>query len=170
MTTLAVLTLLAPGARGSQEALSKLLPAKTAVKNWPQYEGTLTYSPSADTLHKIYDGGDKTYMDAGCVEAIQQSYRNPTTKHIATVTVHRLKDAAKAKAFYQSWRKDVAKTAGYKQLSDLKTAGHLFFGVGSSAGYCHHKAYFVVVDVAGTGADDKAAAGSLLRDVAGRIK
>ena len=169
-TILAVLTLLTPAARGSQDAMGKLLPTKTAVKNWPQYEGTLIYSPSADTLHRIYDGGDAMYIEAGCVKAIQQSYRNPANKHLATVTVLRMADAAKAKAFYESWKKDVSKKPGFKQLSGLKTAGYLFSGMGSNAGYCHIKQYFVVVDVAGTSPDDKTAASLLLRNAAARIK
>jgi len=149
--------------------MAKLLPTKTSVKNWPVYAGTREYSPSADKLYKIYNGGDQVYIDAGCVEAITQSYRNSKTKRIATVNIHRMKNAAKAKAFYLSHRSTVKAKKGYKQLKKLKTAGHLYSAPGSNSTYGHHKQYYVTVDVAGTTTGDKTAASLLLRAVLAKV-
>lgn len=157
-------------APASRQALLKLLPPGSAVKNWNVFSGTRSYAPSADKLSLIYDGGDKPYIDAGCVEALQQSYRNPTDKHIATLTVHRMKSGGKAKALYESERKGVAGKPGFKQLTGLKTAGYLFASPGTSSTYGYRDRYYVTVVVAGATTADHVAASRLLRYVLARIK
>jgi len=166
---LTALSLTGLPASASQEALLKLMPT-TSVKNWSVFPGTLSYAPSADKLSVIYDGGDKPYIDAGCVEALQQSYRNQTNKHIATVTLHRMKDGKKAKALYESERNGVVKKPGFKQLTGLKTAGYLFASPGTSSTYGYRDRYYVTVVVAGTSTADHVAASRFLRYVLAKIK
>ena len=71
-TILLAVTLTLSPASASRETLTKLLPASSAVKNWPVLEGTLTYAKSADSLHLIYDGGDKLFLPVENIELISR--------------------------------------------------------------------------------------------------
>ena len=80
----------------SQDPLIKFHP-ESGYKGWALVKDSHLYG-KGEGLTEVYDGGYKEYTDAGVLEASKQTYKNGNV--FADLAVHRMKDAAAAKAFY----------------------------------------------------------------------
>ena len=100
--TLSALLLLALAASlwaAGQPAVTRLLPGANdkALPGWKPLADGLQYG-KGESLTNIYDGGYQDYVDAGVVDAARNLYQRG--KDMVEVTVHTMKSARAAEAFF----------------------------------------------------------------------
>ncbi|MFQ5810487.1 MAG: hypothetical protein ACE5JM_12785, partial [Armatimonadota bacterium] len=153
-TSLAVLAAL-PGL--SAASVKALLPTSKTVPGWEPVEKTYEYCANPEKLYLIYNGGDVEYIESGVQEAVQQAYKKGNS--LVIVTVHRLPDWQKAKAFYQDKHDRMKKARKLTKFTDLKVdkAGFMAVQYGTCHGWSWGKHYLMGFATKGATEADQAA-------------
>lgn len=124
-------------------ALRELLPTSNTVSGWSVIAKTLREVKKPEEFTILYNGGYEEYTDAGAVAGVRQMYQGPNRARIS-VTIHLMKPEAKAKSFYEKWKKDLAKQS--LQTVKVKQQGFLYSTAKLSKGYFYLQDYFVIVE------------------------
>jgi len=123
--------------------LKEWLPTSNQVSGWSVMAKTLKEVKKPEEFTILYDGGYEEYTDAGAVAGVRQMYQGPNRARIS-VTIHRMKPEAKAKSFYEKWKKDLAKQS--PQTVQVKQQGFLYSTAKLAKGYFYFREYFVIVE------------------------
>jgi hypothetical protein len=164
-TSLVVLAAL-PGL--SAVSLKGLLPTSKTAPGWEPV-GKMVYSANPEKLYLIYNGGDVEYIESGVQEAAQQAYKKGDA--LVIVTVHRMPDWQKAKAFYQDKHERMKKARKLTKFADLKVdkAGFLAIQYGNCYGWSWGKHYLMGFSTRGASDSEQAAMKAFMASIAKTI-
>jgi hypothetical protein len=149
-------------------SLSSLAPGASEITGWNALQADKLAATASD-LYKIYDGGDGPWKQGGVTSAFQRYYKNPTTKHVLTLVIHKCgSNYQTAKALYAKKNPAIAGQPGYATVQ-VSQQGALAKPTAGVSAHFWGKTYYCTVTVNGTSAADVSAAKAFMTAVAAKI-
>jgi len=154
----------------SAASLKGLLPTSKTVPGWAPMAKTYEYCANPEKLYLIYNGGDVEYIESGVQEAAQQTYKKGSS--LVILTVHRMPDWQKAKAFYLDKHGRMKKARKLTNFTDLKVdkAGFMATQYGQCYGWSWGKHYLIGFSTKGASEADQAALKAFMSSLAKTIR